>query len=48
MLSKKEKFDKFIENASKNVEDYQLRSYIKKQKKFYMSDDPESYRLYDR
>ncbi len=48
MLSKKQKFDKFIENASKNVEDYQLRSYIEKQKKFYMSDDPESYRLYDR
>tara|TARA_R100001480_G_scaffold127862_1_gene125574 strand:+ start:272 stop:418 length:147 start_codon:yes stop_codon:yes gene_type:complete len=48
MLSKKEKFDKFIENASKNVEDYELRSYIEKQKKFYMSDDPESYRLYDR
>ncbi len=48
MLSRKQKFDKFIENASKNVEDYQLRSYIEKQKKFYMSDDPESYRLYDR
>ena len=48
MLSKKQKFDKFIENASKNVEDYQLRSYIEKQKKFYTSDDPESYRLYDR
>tara|TARA_Y100001937_G_scaffold121368_1_gene180019 strand:- start:801 stop:947 length:147 start_codon:yes stop_codon:yes gene_type:complete len=48
MLSKKEKFDKFIENASKNVEDYQLRTYIEKQKKFYKSDDLESYRLYDR
>ena len=48
MQSKKEKFDKFIENASEDVEDYQLRSYIEKQKRFYKSDDIESYRLYDR
>ena len=48
MQSKKEKFDKFIENASKDVEDYQLSSYIKKQKRFYNSDDLESYRLFDR
>ncbi len=46
-MYQKEKFDKFIEESAKTIDDSHINLLIANQKKFYNSDSLESYQLYD-